>query len=164
MSNDALVLLKQDHRQLRRLFQAFQRARSTQQRGRVTDSVVRLLMAHSFVEEELVHPKILELVPDLARDTLVASEEHRVADALVDQLAAMHPDDERLEATMQVLIDVVTRHIDQEEQSWMPAVRKALGRKQLQALGAEVLTAREQAPVPGPGTRLEHAVSTLLDP
>lgn len=35
-----------------------------------------------------------------------------------------------------VLIEIVTRHIKDEEQNWFPEVRKGLGRKQLQDIGA----------------------------
>jgi hypothetical protein len=40
----------------------------------------------------------------------------------------------------------VTHHLAEEEQDWFPKVRAALGRTQLQEIGAELLAAREAAP------------------
>ena len=54
--------------------------------------------------------------------------------------------DERFEAKTMVLIESVTHHIAKEEQNWFPKVREALGRKQLQDLGARMEQLRPGAP------------------
>ena len=50
----------------------------------------------------------------------------------------MDADDERFEAKTTVLIESVTHHIGEEEQGWFPKLREALGRKQLQDIGARM--------------------------
>jgi hypothetical protein len=162
MSHDALVLLKQDHRQILRLFRDYARAASEEQRGEVVQQMTRLLLVHSFVEEELIHPSIRESVPDLDGEILFSSEQHRLTAVLVEQLTSLPAADERFDPTTRLLIDLVGRQIEREEAGWIPAARQALGRKPLQALGADVGPAREQAPQPGPGSRLEQATSMLL--
>ena len=58
----------------------------------------------------------------------------------------MAPGEERFDAKTTVLIENVRHHIEEEEQEWFPQVREGLGRKQLQALGAELEEARARAP------------------
>ena len=69
-----------------------------------------------------------------------------MADVLVIELSTMKPTDERFTAKTTVLIENVEHHIDEEEKEWFPKVREGLGRKQLQALGAEMIEARKKAP------------------
>ncbi len=76
---------------------------------------------------------------------LEAAEEHHVAEVLCAELAAMDPDDERFTAKTTVLIEIVTRHIKDEERNWFPGVRKGLGRKQLQNIGAPMANLRKKA-------------------
>ena len=45
-----------------------------------------------------------------------------------------------------MLIENVTHHMDEEEEEWFPKVREALGRKQLQELGAEMIELKKKAP------------------
>jgi hypothetical protein len=58
----------------------------------------------------------------------------------------MTPDDERFTAKVTVLIESVEHHIEEEESSWFPDVREALGRKELQEIGAQMLKLRRRAP------------------
>ena len=44
-----------------------------------------------------------------------------------------------------MLIEIVTRHIKDEEQNWFPEVRKGLGRKQLQNIGGPMANLRKKA-------------------
>ncbi len=56
----------------------------------------------------------------------------------------MWPDDERFDAKTSVLIENVELHIEKEDE-WFPQVRKSLGRRKLQKIGAE-LPACKKAP------------------
>ncbi|MCS7477644.1 hypothetical protein ACFFQW_26625 [Umezawaea endophytica] len=40
----------------------------------------------------------------------------------------------------------VRHYVEEEEQEWFPEVRKALGRKRLQELGARMIAAKADAP------------------
>jgi hypothetical protein len=53
-------------------------------------------------------------------DILESYEEHHVAGMLCMDLAMMESTDERFDAKMTVLIESVSRHIDEEEQDWFP--------------------------------------------
>ena len=147
-STDAIVLLKEDHKEVLRLFRDFERTgeEAHAEQGRLVDRIIELLTVHTYIENEVMYPRVSELLPDLKDDVLESYEEHHVADVLVMELAGMKPDDERFRAKTTVLIENVRHHIDEEEQEWFPQVREGLGRKRLQELGANLLRAREKAP------------------
>jgi iron-sulfur cluster repair protein YtfE (RIC family) len=148
MSTDAIVLLKAEHREIRKTFRAFEKAgdnaHATQ--GRLVDKMIEQLTVHTYIENEVMYPRVRDLLPDLEDDVLESYEEHHVADVLVLELSAMNPDDERFTAKTTVLIENVEHHMEEEEQEWFPKVRAGLGRKQLQELGAELEQARKKAP------------------
>ncbi|HET8987077.1 MAG TPA: hemerythrin domain-containing protein [Humibacillus sp.] len=147
MSTDAIVLLKSDHKEVKAQFKEFQKPGTTPtQKGRIVDTILELLTVHTYIENEVMSPRVRELLPDLEDDVLESYEEHHVADVLCMELAGMSPSDERFDAKTTVLIENVTHHIDEEEQDWFPKVREGLGRKQLQELGAEMLEAKKTAP------------------
>jgi hemerythrin-like domain-containing protein len=62
------------------------------------------------------------------------------------ELSGMAADAERFDAKATVLIEIVTHHIEEEEQDWFPKVRAGLSRKQLQDIGARLERARERHP------------------
>jgi hemerythrin superfamily protein len=148
MSTDAIVLLKDDHREIRKSFRAFEKAGDNAHatKARVVDRIIEQLTVHTYLENEIMYPRVRDLLPDLEDDILESYEEHHVADVLVLELSSMKPDDERFTAKTTVLIESVEHHMEEEEESWFPRVRDGLGRKQLQELGAEMIRARAKAP------------------
>jgi len=146
MSTDAIVLLKQDHKEIKRLFKAFQDAETPARKGELVNKIIEELTVHTYIENECMYPETRELLPDIEDDVLESYEEHHVADVLCIELAAMSPDDERFEAKTTVLIENVTHHIEEEESEWFPKVREGLGRKKLQEIGARMLELKEKAP------------------
>ena len=148
MSTDAIVLLKKDHQEVRKLFTRFEKAGedATVAKGEIVDEIIELLTVHTYIENEVMYPRVRELLPDLEDDVLESYEEHHVADVLVSELAAMEPSDERFTAKATVLIENVRHHMEEEEQDWFPRVREGLSRTTLQELGAEMLRAKEKAP------------------
>jgi hemerythrin-like domain-containing protein len=148
MSTDAIVLLKDEHREIRKTFRAFEKAGDNAHatKGRLVDQIIEQLTVHTYIENEVMYPRVRELLPDVEDDILESYEEHHVADILVLELSTMKPDDERFTAKTTVLIENVEHHMDEEENQWFPQVRAGLGRTQLQELGSEMIRARENAP------------------
>ena len=147
MSTDAIVLLRNDHTEVRKLFREFQKPQTTDARkGAIVTKVIELLTAHTYIENEVMYPRVRALLPELEDDVLESYEEHHVADVLVMELSAMKPTDERFDAKTTVLIENVEHHMDEEEQDWFPKVRAGLGRKQLSELGERMLEQKKTAP------------------
>ena len=164
MSSDAIVLLKADHKEIRRLFREFEGAgdNAVKTKGRLVDQMISLLTVHTYIENEVMYPEVRQLVPDLEDDVLESYEEHHVADVLCAELSAMSPDAERFDAKTTVLIENVTHHIEEEEQDWFPKVRAALGRKQLREIGGRLEEARRKAPrTPARPSALKKAVDAV---
>jgi hemerythrin-like domain-containing protein len=147
MSTDAIVMLKDDHKIILKAFRDFENAGDAHKtKGKLVDKIIELLTVHTYIENEVMYPRVRELVPALEDDVLESYEEHHVADVLVMELVGMKPSDERFTAKTTVLIENVRHHIEEEEDEWFPQVREALGRKVLQDLGAEMAEARKKAP------------------
>ena len=148
MSTDAIVLLKEDHKTVKRLFREFQAAGdgAAQTKATLATRILEELTVHTYLENEVIYPEVRKLLPDLEQDVLESYEEHHVADVLCMELATMTPGDEHFDAKVTVLIESVTHHIDEEEQDWFPKVREGLGRTQLQEIGARMQQLRPDAP------------------
>ncbi|ADL46991.1 hemerythrin domain-containing protein [Micromonospora aurantiaca (nom. illeg.)] len=148
MSTDAIVLLKEDHKEIRRLFKAFQEAEEgpASKRGKIVGQILEALTVHTYLENEVMYPEVRKLVPDVEDDVLESYEEHHVADVLCFELFTMDAGDERFNAKTTVLIENVLHHIEEEEQEWFPKVREALGRSPLQEIGQRMLDLRPKAP------------------
>jgi hemerythrin-like domain-containing protein len=164
MSTDAIVMLREDHKELKRIFREFERAKDSTpgRKQRLVDRMLKLLTEHTYIENEVMYPRVRELVPDLEDDILESYEEHHVADVLVKELSALRPEDERFTAKAIVLIESVRHHMDEEENDWFPQVREALGRKTLQDLGAEMRAARKEADEPPGPNPLQKAVDAVF--
>jgi hemerythrin-like domain-containing protein len=166
MSTDAIVLLRDEHQEIRKTFRAFEKAgdRALATKGRLVDKMIELLTIHTYIENEVMYPRVRELLPQVEDDVLESYEEHHVADVLVMELSTMKPDDERFTAKTTVLIESVEHHMEEEEKEWFPKVRAGLGRNQLQDLGRQMIQAREKAPRrPSQPSALKKTVDALLD-
>jgi iron-sulfur cluster repair protein YtfE (RIC family) len=165
MSTDAIVLLKNDHKELRAVFTAFEKAgeNALATKGRLVDKMIELLTVHTYLENEVMYPRVRALLPDLEDDILESYEEHHVADVLVSELFAMKSSDERFTAKTTVLIENVRHHMEEEEQDWFPQVREGLGRKAIQEIGAEMLEIRPRAPrSPAQPSALKKTIDAVI--
>ena len=165
MSTDAIVMLKDDHKVILRAFRDFENAgeNAHKTKGDLVAKIIELLTVHTYIENEVMYPRVRELVPELEDDVLESYEEHHVADVLVMELVAMKPTDERFTAKTTVLIENVRHHIEEEEDEWFPQVREALGRKVLQEIGAEMAAARKKAPhSPAQPSALKKTIDAVI--
>ena len=165
MSSDAIVILRDDHKEIRKLFRDFksQGDNAIKTKGKIVDKIIEALTVHTYIENEVMYPEIRKRVPELEDDILESYEEHHVADVLVVELAALSPDAERFDAKTTVLIENVEHHIEEEEDEWFPKVREALSRKELREIGEEMLRRREKAPRrPSQPSALKKTVDAII--
>ena len=94
MSTDAIVVLKADHKQIKRLFRAFESAgekrAKRKKKADLVAQMIELLTVHTYIENEVMYPEVRRLLPELQDDVLESYEEHHVADVLCMELA-WHP-------------------------------------------------------------------------
>ncbi|MCM1947995.1 hemerythrin domain-containing protein [Streptomyces sp. G2] len=157
---DAIVLLREDHKTVERLFKRFEKTgdEDTAERRRIADEVIEELTVHAWIEEEFFYPAAREAAPDTKDHILESIEEHHAVVWMLSEIKDMDADDERFKAKMSVLMEQVRHHVEEEEQDWFPEVRKAMGRNRLTELGGELETARKRAPreplaVPSAGSK-----------
>jgi hemerythrin-like domain-containing protein len=165
MPTDAIVLLKADHKELKRLFREFDQAgeRAVKKKADLVKRILSLLTAHTYIENEVMYPQVRELLPDLEDDVLESYEEHHVADLLSIELAGMPATAEHFDAKTTVLIENVRHHIEEEEEEWFPKVREGLSRKQLQQIGVLLEEAKRKAPTkPSQPSALKKTIDAVL--
>jgi len=148
MAKDAIVLLKEDHKQMRKLFKQFKQAgeNAKDTKDRLAKKIMEELTVHTYIENECMYPEVRKLLPEVEDDVLESYEEHHVADLLVFELFTMDADDERFVPKMTVLIENVEHHMEEEEDEWFPKVREGLGRKQLGEIGDRMVEMKKKAP------------------
>ena len=165
MPSDAIVMLKDDHARVKKLFREFEQAGKNvkETKNRIVSRILEELTVRTYLENEVMYPEVRRLVPDLEQDVLESYEEHHVADLLCLELSTMDAADEQFEAKTMVLIESVRHHIDEEEHDWFPKVREALGRKQLQDLGTRMEQLRPEAPrKPYQSSALKKALDAMV--
>ncbi|MGW8765880.1 hemerythrin domain-containing protein [Streptomyces sp. NPDC055815] len=145
---DGIVLLREDHKTVEKLFKGFERAGDDdlQRKRELADEVIRELTTHAWIEEKVFYPAAREAAPDTKDHVLESVEEHHAVLWMLSELDGLDAADERFDAKMTVLMENVRHHVEEEEQDWFPEVRKAMGRKQLLALGDRMEAARKDAP------------------
>lgn len=126
---DAVTMLRGEHREVEKLFKKLEKGDLS-----VVPTICEELTQHTRKEEEVFYPAVREQVEDETDDVLESLEEHHVVKTLIRELGEMSEDDERYEAKATVLMEMVRHHVEEEEQDMFPAVREAMGRKELQAL------------------------------
>jgi hemerythrin superfamily protein len=145
---DAIVLLKNDHKTVEKLFKQFEKADDDEKdlKRSLVDQIVEELSVHAFIEEQHFYPVAREAVPETEDHVLESLEEHHIVKWVLQELREMDPADERFDAKVTVLMENVRHHVEEEEQDWFPEVRKGLGRKRLQELGEQLEKAKQDAP------------------
>ena len=114
-SNDAIALLKADHRQVEGWFEQFEKTRSDDRKLELATKICKALTVHTKIEEELFYPAFLEATDD--KDLHHEAEiEHDGAKNLIKQIEASSPDDEYYDSKVKVLSEMIKHHVKEEEQ------------------------------------------------
>ncbi|NUP53445.1 MAG: hemerythrin domain-containing protein [Catenulispora sp.] len=146
---DGIVLLKEDHKTVKRLFREFEKVKGSatpKAKRKLVDQICSELVTHSFIEETIFYPAAREGVPDTADHVLESVEEHHVMAWLLSELQHLDPADETFDAKVTVLIENTRHHMEEEEKEWFPQVRHVLGRNRLVELAEEMAAGKSAAP------------------
>ncbi|MBL8551169.1 MAG: hemerythrin domain-containing protein [Hyphomonadaceae bacterium] len=110
---DAIALLKADHRAVEELFQKYESARSSAQKQSLAKKICTELVIHTMIEEEIFYPA---LRGEIEADTLdEAYVEHDGAKVMIAELIAGGPDDDFYDAKVKVLSEEIKHHVHEEE-------------------------------------------------
>jgi hemerythrin superfamily protein len=140
----ATDLLKKQHKEVKAFFKEIEDTENSRERRRLMDEIATALEAHTVIEEEMFYPAVRGLETQKAEEmVLEAYEEHHVVKLVLAELPKVDPEDERFEAKMTVLSELVVHHADEEEKAMFKLAAK-LGKDELEGLG-EQMEARFQA-------------------
>src|ERR1700749_2474625 len=112
-ANDAIALLKADHRKVEELFEKYETARG--KKADIAQKICMELTIHTKIEEEIFYPACREagVESDMMDE---ANVEHDGAKALIMELEKGSPDDEYYDAKIKVLSEEIKHHVKEEEQ------------------------------------------------
>jgi hemerythrin superfamily protein len=132
----ATELLKKQHREVKGLFKKVEKTENARERRPLMDKIAEALKMHTRIEEEVFYPAVRGIGTKKAEEMIAeALEEHHVVDLVLVELPKVDPEDERFEAKMTVLSELVEHHADEEEEEMFPVAEKKLGDEELEALG-----------------------------
>ena len=136
---DALKLLMEDHKEVKSLFQAYDKLVKAEadaaKKQAIAQQICTALTVHATVEEELLYPAAYDV---LAEGDLVdeATVEHATAKDLIAQIEGMQPSDDLYDAKVKVLSEYIDHHVKEEEKEMFPKLRKT--ELDLKELGASI--------------------------
>jgi hemerythrin superfamily protein len=156
---DALELLKQDHRKVEDLFEQFEKASGADKKQKLANQICEELIIHAMIEEEIFYPACEgKIEEDLLKEGYV---EHDAAKLLIIEIQEGEPSDEFYDTKVNVLKEEIEHHIKEEEgqsDSMFSQARKAdidldeLGER-LARRKQELMRKAESGELPKPETK-----------
>jgi hemerythrin superfamily protein len=113
-SQDAITLLKQDHRTVEDLFADFEKARGEGRKQKLAEKICLELSVHAAIEEEIFYPACEGKVDeDLLKESYV---EHDAAKLLIAEISAgSEQSDDFFDSKVKVLQEEIEHHVEEEE-------------------------------------------------
>jgi len=112
-SQDAIALLKSDHRTVEELFEKFEKASGDGRKQSLAEEICLELSVHAQIEEEIFYPACEGKVEeDLLKESYV---EHDGAKVLIAEILKGGPNDEFYDAKVKVLQEEIEHHVEEEE-------------------------------------------------
>ena len=140
---DAVALLKADHRKVEELFASFEKASGDGKKQSLAEQICMELTVHATIEEEIFYPACEGKVEeDMLKEAYV---EHDGAKVLIAEIEAGGPDDEYYDAKVKVLSEQIEHHVKEEEQRMEGIFAQA--RKaglDMEALGEQLATRKAE--------------------
>ena len=112
-SEDAVTLLKNDHRTVEQLFEKYEAASATE-KSKLAKLVCQELIIHTMLEEEIFYPACREKAEE-EEPLDEAQVEHDSAKALIVELLDGAPSDDFYDAKVKVLSEQIKHHVAEEE-------------------------------------------------
>ena len=90
---DAIVLLKDDHKTVEKLFKQFEKAgdNAAKTKRDLVDQIIEELSVHAYIEEQIFYPVAREAVPETEDHVLESLEEHHIVKWVLEELRDMDP-------------------------------------------------------------------------
>ena len=141
-TQDAIALLKADHRQVEKWFKEFEKARTDGRKLELATDICNALKVHTTIEEEIFYPAFIRATrdADLHHEAVI---EHDAARKLIAEIEASSPEDDYYDARVKVLSEMIKHHVKEEEQAGGMFAEARKSDMDLATLGAQ-MKARKQ--------------------
>ncbi|MFZ2031697.1 MAG: hemerythrin domain-containing protein [Vitreimonas sp.] len=142
-SQDAIALLKADHREVEGWFDDFEKTNSDSKKQKLADQICTALEIHTEIEEEIFYPACREagIEEDMMDE---ADVEHDGAKKLIAEIEDGRAGDDHWDAKVHVLGEMIKHHVKEEEQKDGMFAKAKKADLDLKELG-EQLSARKKA-------------------
>src|SRR3982750_421026 len=136
-SQDAIALLKEDHRAVEKLFKQFESAKGDGRKEKLARQICLELSVHATIEEEIFYPACQGTVEeDLLKESYV---EHDAAKLLIAEIqSGQGESDEYFDSKVKVLQEEIEHHVEEEEKPGGVFAQARKGELNLQALGEQI--------------------------
>lgn len=143
---NALTLLEDDHRKMRKLLDELEATteRGIRTREELYSTIKGELTIHELIEEEIFYPALKEH-PKAEDIVLEGYEEHHVVDLVMAELENLPVDDESWGAKAKVMKENVEHHMEEEEGDMFKQARSVFDRAELEELGERMAARKAQA-------------------
>ena len=113
-NQDAIALLKNDHRTVEELFEKFEKASGDGRKEKIAKQICLELSVHAQIEEEIFYPACEgKIEEDLLKEAYV---EHDGAKVLIGEIeSGSESSDEYYDAKVKVLQEQIEHHVEEEE-------------------------------------------------
>lgn len=130
-------LLKQDHKKVKDMFEQIEEDEGGEKRKELFAELRSELSEHMQMEENFFYP-VLEQSEDTREKVLEAYEEHNVAKTVLGEFSSLDLHDERWEAKIKVLQDIVDHHVQEEEKEVFKTAQKTLEKDQIKQITDQI--------------------------
>jgi len=136
-SKDAITFLKQDHREVEKLFKEFESAKGDGRKQKLAHQICLELSVHAELEETIFYPACEGTVDeDELKEGYV---EHDAAKLLIAEIEANEgADDEFFDTKVHVLQEEIEHHIEEEEGPKGIFAQARKGKLDLDAIGEQI--------------------------
>ncbi len=148
---DAIALLKADHKTVKGLFKEAEGLsdRAKVQLKRLGDQICKELTVHAQIEEQIFYPAIKQSAGKKHKEeydlVLESVEEHALVKHVIRDLEAIDGSDETYKPKLKVLKEIVEDHVKEEERDMFPGVRDLMDEDELLELGRRMSELKAQA-------------------
>jgi hypothetical protein len=113
-SEDGIVLLREDHRSVEKLFKEFEEATGDGRKEKLARQICLELTVHTAIEEEIFYPACEgKIDDDLLKESYV---EHDAAKLLIAEIESGEGEsDEYFDSKVKVLSEEIQHHVEEEE-------------------------------------------------
>jgi hypothetical protein len=140
---DAIALLKADHRQVEEWFEQFESTRSADRKKKLAGQICQALEVHTEIEHEIFYPAFLEATEeeDIHHEAEI---EHESAKKLIAEIEDSDPNDDYYDAKVKVLSEMIKHHVNEEEKRDGMFAKARQSDMDLKELGSQLAVRKQE--------------------